>query len=204
MGVIGKLFGGNPSEQVFWDWFSENSDRLMQVQTSEERVCRELHSRLQRFNKHLVFVFGRIEDGRREFVISADGVTSAFPTVQRLVDAAPDLPDWNIVAFVPPCNFELRVRLADRAMDANDIWFSAFPEQERVGLVLYIRDLCPENEKLLESIAAIMLTHTLGEYDYNTRIGGIATAPLPPDPVGMGLKSVRELPDTVSRMTSGG
>ena len=59
-----------------------------------------MQSQLRKRNDVLAFEFSmNIDDGKREFIISADGILSAFPDVIQLVDSAPNLDQWAIAAF---------------------------------------------------------------------------------------------------------
>src|SRR5688500_16970121 len=103
MSIFSRLFSPARStpEQRFWDWFAANSHRFVNVERDQEVLFGELRRQLSRIHPSLTFEFGPQRDQRRELVISADGIKDAFPAVQRLVAAAPDLSDWRIIAFRP-------------------------------------------------------------------------------------------------------
>ena len=78
-------------EARFWKWFVANADRLFHFELDQERVFDALRAQLHRVATGLTFEIGQIDDGKREFVISADGDRVLFPYVERLVAAAPSL-----------------------------------------------------------------------------------------------------------------
>src|SRR6266404_9069287 len=85
----------------FWKWFQSNEDALFNVEKNREQMFDKLGTEMHKVNPSLTFEFGPIEDGKREFVISADGIKEAFPQVEALYAAAPPLPRWKFVRFRP-------------------------------------------------------------------------------------------------------
>ncbi|MBI2844088.1 MAG: hypothetical protein HYX78_11870 [Armatimonadetes bacterium] len=203
MSLIAKLLGGgSPPEQRFWDWFAQNSNRLAAVETCREPVCDELLKQLIKVKRGLVFTFGPVKDGRREFIVSADGNRELFPDVQRLVAAAPSLPAWDVIAFRPaiedPAGFS--VQFGDKKLDIDDVWFDARPNGGRVDIVLYIRN---GPDDVVAGAAFFLLDHLLGEYDVETKIGVVEYAALPAEPVSAGLRPLSKLPDVVRSLIVG-
>lgn len=197
------MFRGGSAEVRFWEWFANNSARLSVVKTCREPVCNELYSRMRKVNKNLVFSFGPVEDGRREFVVSADGIRSVFPSVRKLVAAAPEISGWRITAFRPPTGTDHKIRIDNRDICADDVWFAAKPRGNQIDLALFIRGLERMSEKAGASLVFLMLDHALGEYDVETKLAGLGYYPLPYDPASQGLRPFQELPDTVKKLTNG-
>ena len=180
----------------FWEWFQRNSERLGHFEADPESLFAELSGELARVHKGLTFEIGPEEAGRREFVISADGIRQVFPAVERLVAAAPPLPGWAVVAFRQPKSLDVSIQIGDYQLGAEDVWFSAAPEGNRTALRLYVRGYTAENRKLLGQAAFLLLDSALGEYVVETRVGAIAFNPLPADPAAAGLQplaSIREV-----------
>src|SRR5690349_4035180 len=88
-------------ESEFWAWFKKEEARLFSFESNQDAVFESLGNAMHRVNPDLTFEFGPIEDGKRQFVISAGGISSAFPAVERLYDAAPSLSRWQWVKFRP-------------------------------------------------------------------------------------------------------
>src|SRR4051812_44636605 len=78
-------------ESDFWAWFKKEDVKLFAFESNQEAVFNSLDAAIHRVNPDLTFEFGPVQDGRREFVISAGGIQSAFPAVESLHRAAPDL-----------------------------------------------------------------------------------------------------------------
>jgi hypothetical protein len=219
MGFLSKMFGSSASgtpEERFWSWFAENSSRIgpaidagmeamIDDQASPEarslnRLFDEIHSQMKLVDKGLVFTFGPVEEGRREFIVSADGVKSVFPAVQRLVAAAPAFPDWKIIAFRPAGATDYTVEMPGCRLGGDDIWIHARHGERLVDVTLYERGLSPENHESLFQAAFLLMDNALGEYVVETRIGGVAIEPLPVDPVAYGYRPFRELPELVEKL----
>lgn len=160
-------------EQVFWDWFKRNENRLFNHEADRDRVFDELAEKMADVHESVTFEFGPIEDGKREFVISADGIRDAFPAVERLYLSAPRLPRWTFIKFRArrdPMGVEyegVRVRPAD-------VFCTIEPDRNRVGVTVYIRGYQDDRKKQYTAIAFLMLDQALGEYDVEEKVGFVA------------------------------
>jgi len=73
-------------EEQFWAWFAKNADRYLHFEDDTDRLFDALEAELRKIDPHLVFEFSDIlDDGSREFFISADGIVGSFPAVTNLV-----------------------------------------------------------------------------------------------------------------------
>jgi hypothetical protein len=197
---VPKLDKRKMAPKQFWTWFVKNEQELFDFERDRDRVFGRLATALHSVHRALTFEFGPVrEDGRREFIVSADGIKAAFPAVRRLVEAAPQLDRWTIVAFRPPKGVEGVVRIGDITLKADDIWFEAEPDRGRVGLTLYIRGLSETEDEKLGPAAFLLLDTALGEYAVETQIGYIDRQPLPDNPAEMGLRPFREITDVIER-----
>jgi hypothetical protein len=91
-------------QQAFWKWFTDNETQLLDFEADREpereRLFDHLIKQLRKVHPDLTFEFGP-KSQRREFIVSAGGIKSAFPSVSALVSAAPKLDQWQISAFRP-------------------------------------------------------------------------------------------------------
>jgi hypothetical protein len=175
-------FDRRPPEERFWRWFQKNSDRLFRFETDQERVFEDLSGALRAVDRELTFEFGPIREGRRELVVSADGIRKSFPAVRRLVAAAPPLSRWIVTPFRPPASLDVVIQYAGVSLGPDDIWFTAEPDGEK-------------------SAGFILLDNALGEFAVETQVGFVEWKPLPDDPATDGLspfRSIRDTFDTVS------
>jgi len=187
-------------ENRFWGWFQANSSRLFAFERDQARIFQELSSELYQVQKNLTFEFGPVVAGRREFIVSANGVHEAFPAVRSLVAAAPKLTAWTVIAFRPPKSLDLRLRIGGKELGADDLWFEAFPEDSQISLALYIRGYSQKEREIFGQAAFILLDMALGEYVVETAVGGIDLRQPPDDPVAHGLTSFREIRSVFDRL----
>ena len=173
------LFDRPSRERRFWQWFQDHSRRLFAFEADRERVFDELTSALHRVDKGLTFEFGPIQEGKREFVVSADGIRDHFAAVRKLVAAAPSMPEWIVVPFRPPKSIDLVLDYAGYRLGPDDVWFTASPEPGRVGLTLFLRGLTEDNRATLGNASFILLDNALGEFAVETQVGSIQWMPLP-------------------------
>jgi len=118
------LFDKRSREERFWDWFVENSDRIFDFESHQDAVFRDLGRALSKVNRDLAFEFGPPETPR-EFIVSAEGIEELFPFVERLVAAAPSLPQWRVLAFRQPGDPGATIQFAGHEFGPSDIWFKA-------------------------------------------------------------------------------
>ena len=125
-------------EASFWRWFQANETRLFDFEKDQDRVFDELQRQLHRIQPSLTFEFGPKEEGKREFVISADGIKEAFPAVIGLADAAPPLRRWKITKFRPRRGFQSPVTFNGLRIAPEQLQFTIEPDGDKAGLTLFI------------------------------------------------------------------
>ena len=183
----------------FWDWFESKSDDYYHLEENTEELFNDLSDQLFLYDPGLTFVFSTIkENGRREFVVSADGIKSSFPAVESLVDKAPELEQWEIIAFRPRVGTEYAVQFNDLELKPEDVFFIAGEDEEHdaVGLDIYIRDY-DENDDRFISAFFLLLDNAVGEYDSETKIGYLDFHPIPNDTNAILLQPWSEVTETV-------
>ncbi|KZO00875.1 hypothetical protein P4T04_04930 [Bacillus badius] len=190
---VRKLFQKKDQAALFWQWFAEVQQDYYELPESElERLFDQLDKRLGKVNKQLVFEFSAEPvDGKREFVISADGLEEAFPAVIELVDKAPQLDGFRVTAFRQPSDEEYEVALGGITVSSEDVYFDYLydPESGLVDVRLFIKNFDPENEAY-DDAAFIMLDSVLGEYDAVTKLAAVELRKLHETE---GLYPIREL-----------
>jgi hypothetical protein len=159
-------------EKAFWDWFQANDERLYNFERDQEPTFDQLHAELRKVHKNLVFEFGSIENGRREFIISADGIREAFPKVESLYAAAPALSRWKVVKYRPRRE-PMDIALGDLRVDCHAVVVDLQPHSDKVDLTLYLPGYSEHTQDKYKRIAFLFLDQALGEYDVETRVGYI-------------------------------
>ena len=160
-------------EAIFWHWFQANESRLFDFEKDREKIFDELGTQLHRIRPELTFEFGPQRDGKREFVISADGIKDAFPAVIALADAAPPLPRWKITKFRPRRGFQSPVTLNGFRIAPDQLRFTIEPDGDKMGITLFIDGYNPTAREKYASVVYLILDQTLGEYDVETKVGFI-------------------------------
>jgi hypothetical protein len=163
----------------FWQWFSDHSSELLLFEDREEELTKKLTRELRKVHPDLVFAIGPTENGKREFVISANGIQSVFPVVVDLYKEAPEMKQWIVTPFHPRKGAELEVTLEDVTLSSDEVYFTYTIEEDKLGLTLYTETMLEEK---VMTILFLFLDNALGEYDVATKIGSvefahIATAP---------------------------
>lgn len=191
-----SIFRGKTPEERFWHWVKVRSKRLDLFKTPD--LVNELLSELQKVHPALTYSLGPCEQGKREITISANGVESAIPAVQKLIAAAPNIPGWKISAFLPPrpCR---GVLFGKRELETDDIWFATEPKGEKISLTLYIKDLTNPVDEMVKAAVFLWLHFSLGEYNATTKIGNVELATLPENPEASGLRPAKDLPGIVDQ-----
>jgi hypothetical protein len=170
------MLGFGSKQKKFWKWFEKNSDKIFNFEKDPGKVFELLKKKLKSVNKDLTFEFSPIlENGKREFVISADGIFSSFADVIDLVDEAPDLPNWEIVSF------RQRKSIKDTVLKINEIELATenmfflyeLEGDNRLSLNIYIKNLDQSKIKTYIQAAFILLDCALGEFDVETKIARI-------------------------------
>ena len=182
-------------EERFWRWFEDNSTRLFAFESDQENVFDQLQGALGKVDKGLTFEFGPVEGGRRDFVLSADGIREVFPVVERLVEAAPGLPQWTIIAFRPPRSPDVELSLGRHTLAARDLWFAAHADGDRIGLTVFVPGLTEKNKRSLAHAGFLLLDNALGEYVVETHVGFIEWESKPDDPEAAGLEPFLKIPE---------
>jgi hypothetical protein len=178
---------------AFWTWFGARADRLLRIERSPDPLLTELAAELGRVRPGLVYELGPHGEDPRSFVVSADGISTLFPEVLRLVAAAPELPGWSIRAFRPRRPGAVRVEIEGCSLGTGDVWFRAFPEGSRVRLQLFVRGLTDALFAERATAVFLLLDAALGERDAEEKLGSISWRPLPEDPERAGMRPFGEL-----------
>jgi hypothetical protein len=162
-------------ESEFWQWFQTNEAALFDFERDQERTFDRLGAAMHEVHPSLTFEFGPKEAGRREFVISADGMREAFPKVESLFAEAPRLARWKVVKFRQRRE-PLNVRYDGVLVEAGSVSVLMHSKGGKIALTVLIPGYTEATRKTYVAIAFLLLDQTLGEYDVDTRVGQIGVA----------------------------
>lgn len=163
-------FLGISKEVKFWKWFYNNDEILYNFEDDTERIFDLLAKEMNKLNPHLTFEIGPIEeDGKRDFVISADGIKDAFPAVEALYNLAPNLKNWNFIKFRPRRNLH-RINYEGKTVSEPDIYYKLFRDADKAGIQLFINGYNKNEHDIYSSIGFLLLDDALGEYDMEIKV----------------------------------
>ncbi len=164
-------------EQDFWAWFQQNESRLFNFEKDQDRIFRELAEQLQKVDSNLTFEFSGIEDNRREFIISANGIRKSFPKVESLYNAAPKLPRWTFIKFRPRRE-AMDLSYNGTRVKHESVLFELVRNGSKGDIVLYLPGYSQARQDDYHSLAFLFLDQALGEYDVETRVGVVDVRPV--------------------------
>jgi hypothetical protein len=159
-------------ESDFWTWFQQNEDEIFNFEKDQEVVFDKLAARMQKVNPSLTFEFGSKEDGKREFVISADGNKKAFPSVEKLYTAAPQLKKWKVIKFRQRRE-PFDMNYGGISVRAATVTVSITRDGSKAALTVLIPGYTESKRESYAGIGFLLLDQALGEYDVETRVGVI-------------------------------
>jgi hypothetical protein len=174
--MIFSLFGTRATasnEEAFWKWFVANEPRLFAFESDQEPTFDALAKQLHRVNDDLTFEFGPVQNGKREFVISAGGIKAAFPAVEALYRKAPTLPRWIWIKFRPrrlPLN---NLEYEGKKVRADDVRYLLSKDGDQVGIVLFFDGYNEAQKGIYGQIGYLFLDDALGEYSVEAEVGPI-------------------------------
>jgi hypothetical protein len=170
------LFGTLASakgEDTLWKWFIKNEARLFTFEKDQEAIFDELHKRMMQVNEDLTFEFGPVQEGKREFVISAGGIKAAFPAVEALHGRAPSLPRWTWIKYRPRRTALNDLEYGGKAIKVADVRYMLARDGAKIGEVLFIDGYNEAEKDIFGQLGYLFLDEALGEYAIETQVGFI-------------------------------
>lgn len=189
------FFSQKSKEQKFWEWFSKNEKEIFSFEKDQEKILDSISDNLSKYKNGLVFEISQVIDGKREFIISADGIAELFPHVEAISKLAPHLERWTIIPFRPRLNdyASFQLRYAGKDLDPSKIWIYYHVEDGSFDLIVYHSEYSEEERNIFASASYILLDMALGEYDVVKGIRYIDHQRTPENPTENGLKPFSEL-----------
>ncbi len=190
------------SPAIFWLWFQANESRFRNIEVPEkEDLLDEFMGQLHEFSGDLWFELGGHPDGPHELIITAEGNFQAFNEVRRLIDAAPQIPGWEFIAFKPAQGFDFVTSYEGLNFAPAATWFLPLVSREDpdfLGLRVAFAHFDPKNKETFLAAAYIMLEAGLGELITAERIQHVEVGLLPSSPEAAGYIEICELSDYLS------
>ena len=189
------IFAKESEEQKFWKWFQTNESNIFQFENNQETILDEISEHLYKYKEGVVFEISQEHSGKREFIISADGLKELFSAVEALKAAAPKLERWSIVAFRPRMNDYAKSKLhyAGKEFDPTEMWIYHRFQDGHFDLIVYHPSYTDEERDAYVSGVYILLDMALGEFDVVTGVRYIDHQRLPDNPKNEGLMPFSDL-----------
>jgi hypothetical protein len=167
----------------FWDWLRANTSRIQSgLGRDPHGIAEEVGQVFKRSYPDLVWEVSPNKSGPWLFCVSANGNRALFPQVLRAVRAAPEVPGWKVQAFRPRGPLTAEIDMGGRTLGYDDIWCSVEPLGDGIRVVLWVRGMTPELDRVLSPAVLILLDNAVGEYDAVMKIKQLDRGPLPPNP----------------------
>jgi hypothetical protein len=159
-------------DEKFWFWFKKNANLYFHFENNQNILFERLKNKLDKVDTNLVFEFSNIlEDGKREFVISADGIEESFPSVIKLVKQAPNFEKWKIIAFRQPRKEITHINYENLVINFESVFFKYHKNNGRIDLELHLQGFYESAE--WTTAIFILLDNVLGEYHTEMTLGFI-------------------------------
>ena len=90
----------------FWTWFQNHCEYIWEnIEMNGAEIGKMIDQEIKKIDDDIAFeIYFEINNGKRDFIISADGLERIFPEVIKLCEAAPKMKLWNVIAFRPRTN----------------------------------------------------------------------------------------------------
>lgn len=180
-------------EKKFWEWFSTSSnDYFLHLEDKHKEWFPILDKELHKVAKNLTYQFSPIkQNGKREFVISADGQKELIPDILSLVSASPKLERWEIIPFRQRQQELPVIEIEKFKVSPDDIYFEARVVNNKISITLFVKNYIPKKEYL--GAIFIILDSAIGEYDAMTQIDSLEVKVLDESKLTE-LKPLKDLP----------
>src|SRR5690348_14528150 len=86
----------------FWGWLGANTSRIQSgLEQNPQAIATQIGREFERSYPDLVWEISPSKSGPWLFCVSANGNRELFPQVLQAVQAAPEVPGWEVRAFRP-------------------------------------------------------------------------------------------------------
>jgi hypothetical protein len=197
--VAGRKTEQQPAPEIvtFWTWFAQHAAEL-KAEPDLQKAMERISDETAKIDPDLIGEVA-LEGNTRQLVLSADGKRELFPKVQAVYAARPGHIDgWSVIAFRPRDKAidGMTIDMGKHTVEAKQVKFVAEPADHKLDVVVYIPHFTTVDE--MGSLGFILLDHTVGEYDMETKIGGVDFASL--DDAPKTAKPLNELPAAVDAL----
>ncbi|MGN6439296.1 MAG: hypothetical protein ACTHMM_22330 [Agriterribacter sp.] len=159
------------NENKFWQWFIDNQFEYLYLNDidtqKKEFLLESFLNSLHEYCDHLYFQISNDPySDIKEIIISAEGDTKYFEKVETLVNAAPPMKEWKVIAFKQPMGVSFVTEYEGLLLDPKEIWFLPLNNAKQptmIGVRICIKDYTPQEENKFKNGMYQVLDHILGE-----------------------------------------
>lgn len=195
------------NKKMFWDWFSKKSNQItdaLNIDDSDEtkKLLNELLKNLHAYCQNLFFEVGNDANNKiKELIITAEGNSEFFNTAKELVESAPNLKNWRIIALKQPQGVDFQMNFEGMKFLPKEMWFLPLENKNKsdsIGIRVCFKDFIRYSENNWRDSALKKLIETIiGEESFNTDIQYIDFGQLPNNPANEGYLELSELSDYI-------
>jgi hypothetical protein len=179
----------------FWRWFLDHQVEFNGLSKPDEPFWDLALEKLQEVDKRLWIELSDFATKPREFIVTAEGHTDAFPIAEALIHLAPIVDGWEFLALKPAMGFDFTTSYEGKLFDPRGMWFLPLQSPSRpnwLGIRIGIEDLESADERDARHAVLIILDTALGERSAALDIQHTEVSKLPARPESEGYI---ELPD---------
>src|SRR5262245_50103435 len=109
----------------FWDWLAANTVRIQAgLKENPRGISEEIGRAFHRSYPDLHWEISPAPSPPWLFCVSANGNRELFPSVEKAVRAAPQVPGWKVQAFRPRGSLTAEIDMGGRKLGYEDLWCS--------------------------------------------------------------------------------
>lgn len=157
----------------FWEWFEQNQAQFLFVhqvdELEQQRMLNEFTQKLKEFNPELYFVIGTVTESDQELTITAEGNKDQFLSVLELVNCAPDINGWNIIAYKQPKGVDFTIEFKEHVIDPRNLYFRPLAtkaDPSALGIRVALPNYTQSNREQLMDVTYLILDTLLGEISF--------------------------------------
>lgn len=188
--------------EEFWNWFKSNNRKFRTFAIPErEALLDEFEEYLHLYNPHIYFEISEEENGINELIITAEGDHNYFGIVEHLVDKAPQISGWEVIAFKPALGFDFIHERDGLVFDPKEMWFLPMTSKQQpsvIGLMVGIIDFREENKEPALNAVWKILDTGIGEKMTTEKIAHIEVCKLPKEPEVEGFIELTDIQNYIS------
>jgi len=171
----------------FWRWFEEHQEHYYRLADENRSLLLDLLlNRLQDIHHELyIEINPPTAERAAQFIITVEGDISQFEKVEEVVMQAPQIHNWEIIAFKPGEGFDLKLDFKGLKFNPHNLWF--FPIEhpqtvEQIGILVGTPVYDTDKHVDLLWATELLLQSCLGEKSAAMPIDYINAIPLPDQP----------------------